>query len=337
MKRIIKRVFATVCVIFILSSLVIPCFGATPSRTYNITFNFDTFNDWTTEQNNAISDLWIRDCEGRYYFDLDFNGQTLTLNYIEGSTSIFTIINNSDYEIRISYGQANPWKWLGELVVPPKQDIDNPGQFVVTPGMLSGTVGTIKFYSYSSLPPTYIAPTLPSSSLIQYYYSDGTSAPWYEVIDESFSYGWYDVPLIHGYNVIPSRIYIHDINDLAIFPVYLFTYDEYNRYFEGYDSGQADAYKDIFAIKEEQYNLGYSAGLNDGLKQNKLTYSQMQEIRSEYNVFTAFFDGIFSGLLNLWNTVTNGISFGGVTVNTVISSMLVIFVVVLIGSAILKL
>ena len=53
---------------------------------------------------------------------------------------------------------------------------------------------------------------------------------------------------------------------------------------------------------------------------------QVAQIRTEYNIFTAFFDGIFGGILSMYETITNGIAIGGISVGSFISTCAIILI-----------
>lgn len=91
----------------------------------------------------------------------------------------------------------------------------------------------------------------------------------------------------------------------------------------GYQQGLKDAYLGYETELKYHFDLGYKEGYDEGLSQNGLTQKQTAELRREYNAFTALFDGIFSGVINFFNTLGDGIAIGGVSLKNVISTVLV--------------
>lgn len=143
------------------------------------------------------------------------------------------------------------------------------------------------------------------------------------------------IPPLGTYDVIPQKYYYRSGTNNITLTVYCDDFDTSGAYDSGYAAG-SDAgydlgydlgYKDGISGSEDSYALGYGKGLRDGLMQNSLTADQFNDITEDYNAITGFFDGMWSWMKNLFDTVTEGVGFGGVTVGTVIWTLVIIAVV----------
>ncbi len=125
---------------------------------------------------------------------------------------------------------------------------------------------------------------------------------------EDYIFAPLKVPLTVGINIQSFNVYRIDFSGLR---------DKY--YQEGFDAGSESSSDLIQSLVDEAYQNGYQAGI----KKNGLVQSEIDDIRKDYNVFTAFFDGLFNGFLSFYNVITNGIAFGGVTLGNVITTVLI--------------
>lgn len=135
----------------------------------------------------------------------------------------------------------------------------------------------------------------------------------------------FKVPSQKGYLFAPSSVPLTLGLLSESFDVYMidFVGEREQSYQDGYNDASLEYQKKIEILTEE----AYEKGKQDGLSQNTLLQNQKKDLMRDYNVFTAFFDGLFSGLLNAASYLFDGISFGGITLGSVISAITVAIVV----------
>lgn len=122
----------------------------------------------------------------------------------------------------------------------------------------------------------------------------------------------------------------------------------YNGNAEGYENGytEGQAYGESLHADDWQYgyDIGYMVGVDDGQEASNAYYNDywsahynteaygnavQEAIRSEdSNPVTAFFNSIWNGILNACETVSNGVSVGGISLGNVIVTLVVAAVVI---------
>lgn len=118
-------------------------------------------------------------------------------------------------------------------------------------------------------------------------------------------------------------------SEVQVFKCYVFNVLE--KMLDSYDKG----YKDGFSLGQaagsgdgESWQEGYDQGLKDGLSQNSLTAEQIQHYTKDYNAITAFFDGLFGWMKDMFFDVGEGIQYKGVKAIDIVSSVVIIAVVI---------
>lgn len=160
-----------------------------------------------------------------------------------------------------------------------------------------------------------------------------------------------EVPGYHNYSVIPLKIEYPSGDDNLVYSVYCYTgFDESDLstsyqdgkqdgfdegFDEGFDQGLENGLAHSSILKQQAYDKGYDDGLKQGLSQNALTGQQMSDLRTDYNAVTGFFDGMWSWMKDLFNTVTEGVAFGGVTVGNIIWTVVIIVVVLFLAGLVI--
>lgn len=141
-----------------------------------------------------------------------------------------------------------------------------------------------------------------------------------------------NTPIYGEYDTFPYSVDVDltkPLDEVQVFMCYVVDVsgvmnDSYDRgYKDGLAFGQASA-PDAGAAWQE----GYDEGLADGLKQNKLTAEQIQHYTKDYNAITAFFDGLFGWMKNMFFDLGNGIQYKGVKAIDIVSSVIIISVVI---------
>ena len=125
------------------------------------------------------------------------------------------------------------------------------------------------------------------------------------------------IPSQDGYLFAPSSVPLTIGLLSESFDVYMidFTGEREAAYQKGLAEGLSQNQDSLEILLKEAFDKGKA----EGLSQNSLTNEQKKQLTRDYNVFMAFFDGIFSGLLNCTDYLFDGISFGGVTLGNVIA------------------
>ena len=104
-------------------------------------------------------------------------------------------------------------------------------------------------------------------------------------------------------------------------------------YTSGYSAGKKKANQGLSERLNEArnngYDEGYAVGLNKGLLQNNLTAEQIEDLKSEYNVFTAHLDSMWQGVNDGWNDIFSGIKIGGVTLGTFVFVALIVLALII--------
>ena len=139
----------------------------------------------------------------------------------------------------------------------------------------------------------------------------------------------YKIPSRDGYLFAPSSVQLTLGLLSESFNVYMidFTGEREAAYRIGFGEGQSAALsqfnKEILDAQDRAYSNGYQVGLEDGYNNNERFQSELSRLRKEYNIFTAFFDGIFGGLNSSYDTIVDGIAIGGINLRSFIATILV--------------
>lgn len=135
----------------------------------------------------------------------------------------------------------------------------------------------------------------------------------------------FTVPQLSPYVSIPYKLDLIEGVMTETFNVYCIDFSQ------AYDAAYQKGYDDALTFKQEEMDAllkeAFDKGKNEGLSQNHITNAQKEKLLKDYNVITAFFDGLFTGLLNAASYLFEGISFGGITLGSVISAITVAIVV----------
>lgn len=139
-------------------------------------------------------------------------------------------------------------------------------------------------------------------------------------------------------------------------------------YNAGYDAGNLDGYKSgLSSGKESGYHNGYDEGYSSGYEKGDFDgraigysegytfgFSNSDGYKSGYqkgysdafsdyvnvsdgNAISGMFQGIYGSLFDAYDTITSGIAINGVSVRSYINTFILIFVVFIVGSALMRL
>ena len=121
-------------------------------------------------------------------------------------------------------------------------------------------------------------------------------------------------------------------NNLAF---YLGTRDDMTAYNDGYANGKRDGFSDGYDVgKMNSYDIGYTDGKNDGYKEayNSALSDYNDSYGDVYNkidsnegtVTQGFLAGMWSGVQNFMQTILNGVTFSGLSLLAIVSTLLAI-------------
>lgn len=148
----------------------------------------------------------------------------------------------------------------------------------------------------------------------------------------------FKVPAITPYIPVPERVELVEGDMSETFNIYCFDFEAAaNEAYElGKSAGLAISQKDLESQLNAKYHEGYDVGFKDGYDDGSvLTGKERNELMKNYNAITGLFDGWFNALLASIDIVFEGVAFGGVTLGSVIWTLVIIVVVVLVGGKLL--
>ena len=148
----------------------------------------------------------------------------------------------------------------------------------------------------------------------------------------------FKIPSQDGYLFAPSSVSLTLGLLSESFYVYMidFTGERVAAYQKGLADGLLTTQKDLEAQLNSKFQEGYDKGFDDGYADgSEITGKERSEIMSDYNAITGFFDGLFNAIFGSIDIVFNGVALGGVTLGTVIWTLVIIVIVVVIGGKLL--
>ena len=135
----------------------------------------------------------------------------------------------------------------------------------------------------------------------------------------------FKVPVITPYIPVPERVELVEGDMSETFNIYCFDFEAARD--EAYQAGKSEGLAVNNAELNKLLDDAYKKGYDKGYSENTITQEHAAKIRREYNLFTALFDGAFGGLIQMYETITNGIAIGGISLNNVISTVAVAVIV----------
>ena len=132
----------------------------------------------------------------------------------------------------------------------------------------------------------------------------------------------FTVPQIAPYIAVPNKLDLIEGVMTEAFDVYCIDFTSYREeaYDQGYSKGAADAYQEFLVESDRLYKKAYELGYEDGYNNNTKFQEELKKARSEYNLFTGFFDGLFGGLLDSFDTIVDGVAIGGISLRNLIAT-----------------